>query len=232
MQATRFATIEAMTREQMLLKSEMDRLRSDISTLRAELQNAKEKSRTDLRYEVDKLTGQQRLDLNLEKGRVREELQKQSRKLQEQHAEVDDAPGKSTLDDAEMLRELDIRETQLLRFQQKWCWNRVQCVRAERARELCARGAPHFMRAAWWVGVHIVSVCFHLSWSLRGQVGHTVSCRGCRSLASAVCGGAGARSARGKTQQGGAQKVSPGANVFSWKFCTRTSRSRRLNRYG
>ena len=33
------------------------------------------------------------------------------------------------------------------------------------------------MRAAWWVGVHIVSVCFHLSWSLRGQVGHTVSCR-------------------------------------------------------
>ena len=53
---------------------------------------------------------------------------------------------------------------------------------------MCARGAPHFMRAAWWVGVHIVSVCFHLSWSLRGQVGHTVSCRGCRSLASAVCG--------------------------------------------
>ena len=53
----------------------------------------------------------------------------------------------------------------------------ARCVRAERARELCARGAPHFMRAAWWVGVHIVSVCFHLSWSLRGQVGHTVSCR-------------------------------------------------------
>ena len=48
---------------------------------------------------------------------------------------------------------------------------------------------------------------------------------------SGLCG-AGARSARGKTQQGGAQKVSPGANVFSWKFCTRTSRSRQLNRYG
>ena len=28
------------------------------------------------------------------------------------------------------------------------------------------------------------------------------------------------------------QKVSPGANVFSWQFCTRTSRSRQLNRYG
>ena len=35
-----------------------------------------------------------------------------------------------------------------------------------------------------------------------------------------------------QTQQGRAQKVSPGANVFSWQFCTRTSRSRQLNRYG
>ena len=87
--ATRFATIEAATREQMLLKSEMDRLRSDISTLRAELQNAKEKNRTDLRYEVDKLAGQQRLDLNLEKGRVREELQKQSDQLTKADARLD-----------------------------------------------------------------------------------------------------------------------------------------------
>ena len=39
------------------------------------------------------------------------------------------------------------------------------------------------MRAVWWVIIHIVSVCFHLSWPLRGQVGHTVSCRGCRSAA-------------------------------------------------
>ena len=35
-----------------------------------------------------------------------------------------------------------------------------------------------------------------------------------------------------QTQQGRVQKVSPGANVFSWQFCTRTSRSRQLNRYG
>ena len=35
-----------------------------------------------------------------------------------------------------------------------------------------------------------------------------------------------------KVQQGRAQKMSPGANVFSWRFCTRTSRSRQLNRYG
>ena len=44
----------------------------------------------------------------------------------------------------------------------------------------------------------------------------------------ATCAFAGAL----QTQQGRAQKVSPGANVFSWQFCTRTSRSRQLNRYG
>ena len=61
-------------------------------------------------------------------------------------------------------------------------------VRAGRARELCARGAPHFMRAAWWVGVHIVSVCFHLSWSLRPSWPHPVSRRsaaGARSVRAA-----------------------------------------------
>ena len=103
----------------------------------------------------------------------------------------------------------------------------ARCVRAERARGLCVRSAPSFMRAAWWVIIHIVSVCFHLSMAPpRPSWPHRKLPRLPRSARR------GSRSARGKTQQGGAQKVSPGANVFSWKFCTRTSRSRRLNRYG
>ena len=43
----------------------------------------------DLRYEVDKLNASQRLDLNLEKGRVREDLQKQSDRLMTADARID-----------------------------------------------------------------------------------------------------------------------------------------------
>lgn len=39
------------------------------------LSNAVLKVRSDIKYEVDKLTASQRLDLNLEKGRMRDELQ-------------------------------------------------------------------------------------------------------------------------------------------------------------
>jgi len=39
------------------------------------LQANLEKVRSEIRYEVDKLTASQRLDLNLEKGRMRDELQ-------------------------------------------------------------------------------------------------------------------------------------------------------------
>uniref|UniRef100_A0A1D2AFQ8 Protein FMP32, mitochondrial n=2 Tax=Auxenochlorella protothecoides TaxID=3075 RepID=A0A1D2AFQ8_AUXPR len=39
------------------------------------LQDGLEKIRSEIRYEVDKLTASQRLDLNLEKGRIRDELQ-------------------------------------------------------------------------------------------------------------------------------------------------------------
>ncbi|WCJ40900.1 hypothetical protein M5689_021799 [Euphorbia peplus] len=44
-----------------------DKLRSDI-----------EKMRSDLRYEIDKVTAGQRLDLNLERGRIRDELANQN----------------------------------------------------------------------------------------------------------------------------------------------------------
>jgi hypothetical protein len=40
-----------------------------------------EKLRTELRYEIDKVTSSQKLDLNLERGRTRDELQKQNDKI-------------------------------------------------------------------------------------------------------------------------------------------------------
>ncbi|KAH8939541.1 hypothetical protein BDL97_15G042000 [Sphagnum fallax] len=49
------------------LQRETERLRTDIDKMRSEL-----------RYEIDKVTAGQRLDLNLERGRIREELATQS----------------------------------------------------------------------------------------------------------------------------------------------------------
>eukprot|EP00850_Spirogloea_muscicola_P018017 SM000160S02558 [mRNA] locus=s160:247189:249484:- [translate_table: standard] len=54
------------------LQRETERLRTDI-----------EKMRSELRYEIDKVTAGQRLDLNLEKGRIREELATQSQETAE-----------------------------------------------------------------------------------------------------------------------------------------------------
>ena len=108
-------------------------------------------------------------------------------------------------------------------------------MRAERARELCARGAPHFMRAAWWVGVHIVSVCFHLSWSLRGQVGHTVSCR-LPALASVRRRGGGALRA-GQDAAGGRAEGVPRSKCVLLEILhphvqEQAAESLRLARYG
>ncbi|RVX16787.1 Protein FMP32, mitochondrial [Vitis vinifera] len=50
-----------------LLQHETEKLRSDI-----------EKMRSELRYEIDKVTAGQRLDLNLERGRIRDELANQN----------------------------------------------------------------------------------------------------------------------------------------------------------
>ena len=49
----------------------------DVDRLRTE----SEKLRTELKYEIEKLTTAQRLDLNLEKGRIRDEMQKQNDKI-------------------------------------------------------------------------------------------------------------------------------------------------------
>ena len=84
-----YRTIEASARDTLLVNSEIERLRSEIATLRAELKASKEKQSANLRYEVDKLQASQRLDLNLEKGRIREDLQKQSDTLTKADARID-----------------------------------------------------------------------------------------------------------------------------------------------
>ncbi|GER42976.1 coiled-coil domain-containing protein 90B [Striga asiatica] len=50
-----------------LLQHEMEKLKNDL-----------EKTRSELRYEIDRATAGQRLDLNLEKGRIRDELNEQN----------------------------------------------------------------------------------------------------------------------------------------------------------
>ncbi|KAK7376060.1 hypothetical protein VNO78_34910 [Psophocarpus tetragonolobus] len=61
-----------------LLQHETEKLRNDIEKMRSEFRNDIEKMRSELRYEIDKVTAGQRLDLNLEKGRIREELANQN----------------------------------------------------------------------------------------------------------------------------------------------------------
>jgi hypothetical protein len=53
------------------------------------LQANLEKVRSEIRYEIDKLTAAQRLDLNLEKGRMRDELQALRDKANELEIKVD-----------------------------------------------------------------------------------------------------------------------------------------------
>jgi chromosome segregation ATPase len=53
------------------------------------LQASLEKLRSEIRYEIDKLTASQRLDLNLEKGRMRDELQALRDRANELEIKVD-----------------------------------------------------------------------------------------------------------------------------------------------
>ncbi|OMO57013.1 hypothetical protein CCACVL1_26083 [Corchorus capsularis] len=78
-----------MQRSQMIQESNLSNLKSEVqrsqenhfSLLQHEtekIRNDIEKMRSELRYEIDKVTAGQRLDLNLERGRIRDELANQS----------------------------------------------------------------------------------------------------------------------------------------------------------
>ncbi|XP_021301167.1 protein FMP32, mitochondrial isoform X2 [Herrania umbratica] len=78
-----------MQKSEMIQESNLSKLKSEVhssqenhfSLLQHEtekLRNDIEKMRSELRYEIDKVTAGQRLDLNLERGRIRDELTNQT----------------------------------------------------------------------------------------------------------------------------------------------------------
>ncbi|CAK8539971.1 unnamed protein product [Lathyrus sativus] len=80
---------EEMERTEMLQEANLSKFKAEVqssqghhfSLLQLEtekLRNDIEKMRSELRYEIDKVTAGQRLDLNLERGRIREELTNQN----------------------------------------------------------------------------------------------------------------------------------------------------------
>ncbi|KAK4775062.1 hypothetical protein SAY86_009997 [Trapa natans] len=84
-----FVSKAEMQKTEMVQESNLSKFMSEVqssqkhhlSALQREtekLQGAIEKMKSELKYEVDKATAGQRLDLNLEKGRIREELAKQN----------------------------------------------------------------------------------------------------------------------------------------------------------
>ncbi|CAA0839218.1 Protein of unknown function (DUF1640 [Striga hermonthica] len=61
-----------------LLQRETEKLKGDIEKMMEKLKSDLEKMRSELSYEIDKVTAGHRLDLNLERGRIRDELNNQN----------------------------------------------------------------------------------------------------------------------------------------------------------
>ncbi|XP_024393648.1 protein FMP32, mitochondrial [Physcomitrium patens] len=87
--AQSFTSKTEMTRSEMMAEAALSKFKGEVQSSQehhfATLQRETERLRTDidkmrseLRYEIDKVTAGQRLDLNLERGRIREELATQS----------------------------------------------------------------------------------------------------------------------------------------------------------
>ncbi|XP_048431189.1 uncharacterized protein LOC103938036 [Pyrus x bretschneideri] len=84
-----FVTKGEMQKTEMIQESNLSKFKSEIQSAQGhhfsllqheteKLRNDIEKMRSELRYEIDKVTAGQRLDLNLERGRIREELSNQN----------------------------------------------------------------------------------------------------------------------------------------------------------
>lgn len=84
-----FVSNERMNMSEMIQDSNLSKFKSEVkssqehhfSSLQRETEKLRvdiEKMRSELRYEIDKVTAGQRLDLNLERGRLRDELAKHS----------------------------------------------------------------------------------------------------------------------------------------------------------
>ena len=71
------------------VERELQRLAEIIRRQESELKHEKEKSRADLRYEIDKISANARLDINLEKGRMKEQQEANNAKILENDARLD-----------------------------------------------------------------------------------------------------------------------------------------------
>ncbi|KAJ4775304.1 coiled-coil 90B-like protein (DUF1640) [Rhynchospora pubera] len=87
--ATSFVSKGEMQRSEMIQESTLSKFKNEVQSLQEthisllqreteKLQADIEKMRSELRHEIDKVTAGQRLDLNLERGRIRDELMKQT----------------------------------------------------------------------------------------------------------------------------------------------------------
>lgn len=79
--ADELATKSELQREHIVQDAKLDKCRSEMLSGLDNQNSNLEKLRSELRYEVEKLSASQKLDLNLERGRTRDELQKQNDRI-------------------------------------------------------------------------------------------------------------------------------------------------------
>ncbi|KAJ0964241.1 hypothetical protein J5N97_029363 [Dioscorea zingiberensis] len=98
--AQSFVSKGEMQRSEMIQEANLSKFKSQVqnsqehhfSMLQRETENLRvdiEKMRSELRHEIDKVTAGQRLDLNLERGRIRDELTKQNAETTHLTAKLD-----------------------------------------------------------------------------------------------------------------------------------------------
>lgn len=78
--------IEKMHNE---LRGDIEKMHNEFQRENERLRGDNDKIRSELKYEVDKVTAGQRLDLNLERGRTRDELAKQNSETTELNSKLD-----------------------------------------------------------------------------------------------------------------------------------------------
>ena len=109
-----------MQRTEMLQESSLSKFKAEVQSSQGhhfssllheneKLRNDIEKMRSELRYEIDKFTAGQRLDLNLERGRIREELF-------DQNAETDNLSNKLDREVNALRAQLDAAKYDVIKY--------------------------------------------------------------------------------------------------------------------
>ena len=83
------ATRSDIDHDRLQQSARYEQIRHDLSSGLSQHATALERLRIELRFETEKLSNSQKLDLNLERGRMREELQKQAHDIQKLDTKID-----------------------------------------------------------------------------------------------------------------------------------------------